>query len=86
MCDNSECVCVYCKNDNYDRYIADHFRDCLEGINLNLIEPLVERPKLQDEERYYDEIARTASGELYDYKRRYKWCEWLMGMFHKKQE
>tara|TARA_R110001592_G_scaffold185491_3_gene429526 strand:+ start:2420 stop:2701 length:282 start_codon:yes stop_codon:yes gene_type:complete len=86
MCDNSECVCVYCKNDNYDRYIGDHFRQCLDSINMNLNEPLTRPKSLQDEEQFYEEIAREAMGEMYGLKHRYGWCEWLMGIFHKKQE
>ena len=33
MCDDENCKCTYCQNDNYDRYIGDHFREVIDNIN-----------------------------------------------------
>lgn len=70
MCDNPECKCTYCKNDNYDRMIGDHMRECLDEINL-FISPAIDKndPELYryggfDEEGYYNAIAITAKEHL----------------------
>lgn len=63
MCDNPDCKCSYCKNDNYDRYIGDHMRECLDNINRFLSKP-VEKLDDKDEERFYQMIMYQSQMEL----------------------
>ena len=63
MCDNPDCKCSYCKNDNYDRYIGDHMRECLDNINRFLKFPL-KQDSFEDEEMFYTAVMYNAQEQL----------------------
>ena len=87
MCDDDKCECRYCKGDNYDRYIGDHLRECLDNINYCLEEEIdLNDPRCKnDEEIFYNAICRTAMGELTDAKewvpKKETWCEWFKNIW-----
>ena len=65
MCDDENCKCTYCQNDNYDRYIGDHFREVIDSINRFLKFPL-NRDDYDDEEIYATAVMYDAQQELRD--------------------
>ena len=67
-CGDNECKCTYCNNDNYDRYIGDHMRECLDNINRFLSKP-VEKLNDVDEERFYKMIMYQSQMELAQLKK-----------------
>lgn len=67
-CDDINCKCSYCNNDNYDRYIGDHMRECLDNINRFLSKP-VEKLNDADEERFYQMIMYQSQMELAQLKK-----------------
>ena len=67
-CGDKECKCTYCNNDNYDRYIGDHMRECLDNINRFLSKP-VEKLNDADEERFYQMIMYQSQMELAQLKK-----------------
>tara|TARA_B100001248_G_C27033888_1_gene297672 strand:- start:37 stop:294 length:258 start_codon:yes stop_codon:yes gene_type:complete len=54
-CGRTGCDCPYCNGDNYDRYISDHLREMLDGLNFSLPNPInINDDKIKgDEELYY---------------------------------
>ena len=65
MCDDENCKCTYCQNDNYDRYISDHFREVVDNINRFLAHPL-NRDDFYDEEIFSTQVMYNAQEELRD--------------------
>ena len=65
-CGQVGCVCTYCNNDNYDRYISDHLRQMLDEINSVLPEPVLsDHDQIKgDEELFYKVIMRVTRSIL----------------------
>jgi hypothetical protein len=64
-CGDENCKCSYCNNDNYDRYISDHFREIVDNINRFLVHPL-NRNDFHDEEIFSTQVMYNAQEELRD--------------------
>ena len=62
-CGDPDCKCTYCTNDNYDRYIGDHMRECLDNINRFLHYPL-KPDDFEDEEMYYTVVMYNVQKQL----------------------
>lgn len=67
-CGRIGCDCPYCNGDNYDRYISDHLREMLDGLNFSLPNPInINDDRIKgDEELYYhiiqDMILESLTG------------------------
>ena len=59
-CGRIGCDCPYCNGDNYDRYISDHLREMLDGLNFTLSEPInINDDQIKGDEELYYHIIQT---------------------------
>ena len=59
-CGRIGCNCPYCNGDNYDRYISDHLREMLDGLNFTLSEPInINDDQIKGDEELYYNIIQT---------------------------
>ena len=59
-CGRIGCDCPYCNGDNYDRYISDHLREMLDGLNFILSEPInINDDQIKGDEELYYHIIQT---------------------------
>ena len=59
-CGRFGCDCHYCNGDNYDRYISDHLREMLDGLNFTLSEPInINDDQIKGDEELYYNIIQT---------------------------
>ena len=59
-CGRFGCDCPYCNGDNYDRYISDHLREMLDGLNFTLSEPInINDDQIKGDEELYYNIIQT---------------------------
>ena len=59
-CGRIGCNCPYCNGDNYDRYISDHLREMLDGLNFTLSEPInINDDQIKGDEELYYHIIQT---------------------------
>ena len=59
-CGRVGCDCPYCNGDNYDRYISDHLREMLDGLNITLSEPInINDDQIKGDEELYYHIIQT---------------------------